>query len=1017
MRFLLSLSLVVLGLYPNWIQAQQYNFKVYTAKNGLGSSTINCGFQDSRGDVWFGTQSGGVSLFNGSLFRSYTKSDGLVGNDVTCVTEDLNGNIWIGTSEGVSRFDGLEFTNFTDSSGLEVNKGIYSILADVEGTLWFGSRGGGLIQYDGESFNSFGNEDGLPSDNVYSIAQSQDRKIWLACSKGVASYDGSSFKTYESSIGKTFFCVLSTKKDEVWFGGTPGNGVLAYRNGKLTDVSLPEEVKDDFIGGLAEGPQGRIWMATDHGLLKYANGEFRLFTKEQGLSSNQVRFVSSDREGNVWMGTKAGGVNLLSNEAFVNFTDEHGLSQTSVNALTVDHNNRRLLIGTAKGGINILNLDDRNRIEKIKDLPLLDDKAIYALVYDSQQKLWIGAQEGLYVLEEVNGTFSLSDQTFELDGNSLTEVNAIVENTIDDHWVSSYGSGLIRFNGDSVIVYNESTGFYSSNVTTIYKDSNGNLWIGTIDAGVIKYDGKTFTSLAESVSFPDPAVWAIAEDNDGVMYFGTSENGLCRFDGKEVKSYEMMFGSFTNRVQSLHWAPSSSHLWIGTAEGIHKAKFDVEGNIIEMHTYSENDRLLTFEIDQNAIDIDDNGAVWFGAANGITAYDPSNDKQHDSPPQLRLETMLLSYEPVDWSNYADSTDSFSGIPIDLELSHTNNHLTFEVRAITNDKVTYSFKLEGQDENWTPYGTSPSVQYSNIEPGEYTFRAKAIHSNRVQSESELIYTFTILPPWWSKWYVQAGFVLILIIIIALIVKARERVLREQNRLLEQTVAERTEEVVKEKKQVEKLYNRSEELLLNILPVETAEELKEKGHIDAKLIEEVTVLFTDFKGFTALSEQLGPKELVKDIHECFSEFDRIMLKHGVEKIKTIGDAYMAAGGLPRPNSTHASDVVKAAQEMVAFVEQGKLLKKLKGLPFFEVRVGVHTGPVVAGIVGIKKFQYDIWGDTVNTASRMESSGEPGKVNISETTYDLIKDEFVCEYRGKIAAKGKGDLDMYFVQEPIG
>ncbi len=208
--------------------------------------------------------------------------------------------------------------------------------------------------------------------------------------------------------------------------------------------------------------------------------------------------------------------------------------------------------------------------------------------------------------------------------------------------------------------------------------------------------------------------------------------------------------------------------------------------------------------------------------------------------------------------------------------------------------------------------------------------------------------------------------------------------------------------------------SEGLLLNILPEAVAEELKEKGYADAQLIDQVTVLFTDFKGFTALSEQVTPKELVHDLHECFSAFDRICEKYGIEKIKTIGDAYMAAGGLPTPNNTHAQDVVRAALEMVEVVEKGKAKKVAAGLPFFEVRVGVHTGPVVAGIVGVKKFQYDIWGDTVNTASRMESSGEPGKVNVSQTTYALLHDhpEFSFSHRGKIAAKGKGDLEMFFV-----
>ena len=211
-------------------------------------------------------------------------------------------------------------------------------------------------------------------------------------------------------------------------------------------------------------------------------------------------------------------------------------------------------------------------------------------------------------------------------------------------------------------------------------------------------------------------------------------------------------------------------------------------------------------------------------------------------------------------------------------------------------------------------------------------------------------------------------------------------------------------------------RSEELLLNILPFETAQELKKKGYAETKNFESATVLFTDFKGFTTISELLSPKELITEIDTCFKGIDRIMEKYQIEKIKTIGDAYMAAGGLPNKNTSHPLDVVMAAQEILLLIEGLKQERIEKNLPYFDIRIGVHTGPVIAGIVGFKKFSYDIWGDTVNIASRMESSGEINKINVSGATYECIKEHYQCTYRGKIEAKNKGKIDMYFVDKKI-
>ena len=206
-------------------------------------------------------------------------------------------------------------------------------------------------------------------------------------------------------------------------------------------------------------------------------------------------------------------------------------------------------------------------------------------------------------------------------------------------------------------------------------------------------------------------------------------------------------------------------------------------------------------------------------------------------------------------------------------------------------------------------------------------------------------------------------------------------------------------------------RSDNLLLNILPEETAQELKENGKVKAKKFESVTVLFSDFEGFTKYSEHLSPEALVETVDYYFSKFDEIIEKYKLEKIKTIGDAYMCAGGLPFPSDDHAKRMVLAAFEIAEFVDKIQKEVEKKNLNF-NVRIGINTGPVVAGVVGSKKFAYDIWGDTVNIASRMESNSSLGKINISENTYLLIKDDFECEYRGEIDAKNRGMMKMYFV-----
>jgi class 3 adenylate cyclase len=222
------------------------------------------------------------------------------------------------------------------------------------------------------------------------------------------------------------------------------------------------------------------------------------------------------------------------------------------------------------------------------------------------------------------------------------------------------------------------------------------------------------------------------------------------------------------------------------------------------------------------------------------------------------------------------------------------------------------------------------------------------------------------------------------------------------------------VRKSRSEVQREKDVSEKLLLNILPGPVAEELKEKGYANARHFKAASILFSDFKGFTAIAQQLTAQQLVEELNVYFKAFDDITTRYGIEKIKTIGDAYMTAGGIPDTNTAKTRDVVLAGLEMMSFVMK-RITERADHASAFEMRIGIHTGPVVAGIVGVKKFQYDLWGDTVNIASRMQSTGAAGRVNISQDTYDQIKDDSAFKFtpRGKVEVKGRGEMEMFFVE----
>lgn len=319
-------------------------------------------------------------------------------------------------------------------------------------------------------------------------------------------------------------------------------------------------------------------------------------------------------------------------------------------------------------------------------------------------------------------------------------------------------------------------------------------------------------------------------------------------------------------------------------------------------------------------------------------------------------------------------------------------------------IEYSYFMDGPDIDWTDWSERAYKEYTSLDGGRYSFRYRyRMNGGPVAGEGS--FSFRVKAPWYFSPLALLVYPLLLLAGGIMLRKRTHRLYMARQKRLEQLIAERTEELQLEKE-------KSDNLLANMLPKGTAEEIMSKGKADKRKYNFVTVLFSDIQGFTRIAEEMNPEVLIDELDRFFFHFDSVAEKYRIEKIKTIGDAYMCAGGIPERNRTNPVEVVLAALEMQKYMLKMKNDPSRPAARFWDIRIGIHTGTVVAGVVGHKKMTYDIWGDTVNTASRMESSGEAGKINISGTTYEFVKEYFTCDYRGRMPVKYKGDLDMYFV-----
>ncbi len=1026
------------------------SFSSFSKLQGLQQGNISCILEDKSGNIWFGTTGGGVSKYDGQHFTHFTDKQGLSHNFVRCIFEDKFGNIWFGTAGGgVSKYDGQRFTHFTDQQGLS-NNDVSSILEDKSGNFWFGTAGGGVTKYDGQRFTHFTEQQGLSHNNVYCILEDKSGNIWFGTAGGgVSKYNGQSFTHFTDQQGLSnneVSSILEDNSGNIWFG-TAGGGVTKYDGQRFTHFTDQQGLSNDSVFCIIEDKSKNLWFGTwGGGVTKYDGQSFTHFTNQQGLSNNVVLSILEDKSGNLWFGTNGGGVSKYDGQRFTHFTDQQGLCNNVVLSILKDKS-ENLWFGTWGGGVSKY---DGQRFTHFTDKQGLSHNDVRSIIEDKSGNIWFGTRGG--------GVSKYDGQRFthftDKQGLSHNDVYSILEDKSGNLWFGTVGGGVTKYDGQRFTHYTDKQGLSHNDVRSILEDKSGNIWFGTNGGGVSKYDGQRFTHFTEKQGLSHNDVRSILEDKSGNIWIGTNGGGVSKYDGQRFTHFTDKQGLSNNFVLSI-LEDKSGNIWFGTRFGLAKlnmsrlvfisdkvksGKMDEDPILFKNYLYE--DGFYGIGCNGNSICQTKDGTIWIGANDRLTAFHPKGDETDTLPPNIQLTSITLFNENIPWVNLENKKDTnillgngmsvgdfefdgitkWYGLPDNLSLAYNNNYLTFNFIGITqkqSKKVKYHYKLEGLDENWSALTNRTEAAYGNLPQGNYTFKVKVMNSEGFWSKP-LEYTFTIRPPWWKTWWAYGLYFISIISSALYYIKWREKALKQRQAELESTVEERTAEVVAEKKEVEKQKavvekekKRSDDLLLNILPQEVADELKEKGSAEARLMDEVTILFTDFKGFTQLSGKLTPKELVAEINECFSAFDHIMGKYGVEKIKTIGDAYMAAGGLPTSNTTHAIDVLNAAIAIQQYMYEQNTKKAAEGKLFFEIRIGVHSGPVVAGIVGVKKFAYDIWGDTVNTASRMESSGEVGKINISGVTYELIKDKIICSHRGKIYAKGIGEIDMYFVE----
>ena len=1071
MKIKIWVFVILFILSKNIVYGQTtYRFNNYTINEGLSQSSVTCIIQDNTNNLWVGTQDG-LNKFDGKSFEIFNSDDteGIESEYIKCSFKTKDGNLWFGTSNGLTKYDVKKETFKTYITLKKTPLQIEKINIDDQGNLWLASLPSGVLIFNPttEKFSlpSFS----LPSKKVLSVYVAPNKDFLLITEdRGVYQYKNN-IKQWKKILLPTIdnvkgmvLKIASFDKDKLLLCSTIGVFEYSLSSGEIknkfknlnkqfgqigiTDIFLTKN--NDWL--LASGNDGLFTIKSNGDIFNSSEDIFQ----KNALLNNKLNILFKDNQGTFWLGSNRGlsSFNPL-NQGFLGIGPtgnlEQGIPTPSVWTFGEDIKSNSIFIGTDKGISRynrILGKFEHFYLDKALSTLSVRENIILSLYVIDKNTVLVGSTNGFFKLTIVNkNEYSFSKIILEKESylTNHSRVYSILHWKNDQYIIGTNGGAvLLDLKTKKTIQFEHSEDKVSITnglCRLVFKDKSNKIWFATSTGGLNTLEEKEGAYVVIPYKYNQKLlevsknyITSIYQRSEDEYWFGTFGSGLIKWNVKTLKNelFNKTKGLPNNVIYGV-LSTDDKKLWFSTNKGICCFNLDTYSTV----NYKEVNGLMSNEFNMGSYFKSFSGELYFGGINGYNFFKPKNLFYETDEISVKFTKLKINKDWVKANQKGSPLKTSISNTKRLELSYIQRSLIFHFLAsdLSNPAlISYKYKIEGLEEEGF-LGDNNELRLPSLSPGDYKLFVYARSGEGNWCKKPAIIEISIASPFWWKWWFWLTISVIILLLVRLFFRQKLELERRKLVRLEMKIAERTREirakntqieeqndiinkeknkVIEQKRLLQIEKDKSENLIRRIIPESTVEELKNSGKTSARAYKMVSILFTDFVGFTKIAERMTPSDLVSKLDIYFRKFDDIIIKNNLEKIKTIGDAYMCAGGVPVRNNTNPIDTCLAALQIQHYMAELKADAIDKNEEFWSLRLGINTGEVTAGVIGSERLAYDIWGSAVNRAQRMEMMGEPGKVTITGETYRLIEPFFECEFKGKVHSKSNNEIDMYTV-----